>query len=129
MAPPECVARVKALCGESPLWSEADGALYWIDCLKPAVYRYDPATRRNRRVPADLPELVFGLALRRAGGLVLVASDGVSFLDPETGARTAVGDPEAGRPETVANVCGGDKLDHGSGGICPAAGGVKLCHL
>ena len=26
-------------------------------------------------------------------------------------------------------VCGGDKLDHGSGGICPAAGGVKLCHL
>ena len=27
------------------------------------------------------------------------------------------------------DVCGGDKLDHGSGGICPAAGGVKLCHL
>ena len=27
------------------------------------------------------------------------------------------------------SVCGGDKLDHGSGGICPAAGGVKLCHL
>ena len=26
-------------------------------------------------------------------------------------------------------VCGGDKLDHGSGGICPAAGGVKLRHL
>ena len=75
----------------------------WIDCLKPALYRYDPVSRRNRRVPADLPELVFGLALRRAGGLVLVASDGVSFLDPETGARTAVGDPEAGRPETVAN--------------------------
>ena len=30
---------------------------------------------------------------------------------------------------TLALVCGGDKLDHGSGGICPAAGGVKLCHL
>ena len=28
-----------------------------------------------------------------------------------------------------AYVCGGDKLDHGSGGICPAAVGVKLCHL
>ncbi len=26
-------------------------------------------------------------------------------------------------------VSGGDKLVHGSGGICPAAGGVKLCHL
>ena len=107
MSHPECIARIKALCGEGPLWSERDGALYWIDCLKPALYRYDPVSRRNRRVPAELPEFVFGLALRRAGGLVLVASDGVSFLDPETGARTAVGDPEAGRPETVANdgVC------------------------
>ncbi len=27
------------------------------------------------------------------------------------------------------SVCGGEKLGHGSGGICPAAGGVKLCHL
>ena len=33
------------------------------------------------------------------------------------------------RQTTVTLVCGGDKLDHGSGGICPAAGGVKLCHL
>ncbi|NQU72661.1 MAG: hypothetical protein HQ514_19085 [Rhodospirillales bacterium] len=24
---------------------------------------------------------------------------------------------------------GGEKLDHGSGGICPAAGGLKLCQL
>ena len=30
---------------------------------------------------------------------------------------------------SARRVCGGDKLDHGSGGICPAAGGVKLCHL
>ena len=26
-------------------------------------------------------------------------------------------------------VCGGAKVVHGSGGIVPAAGGVKLCHL
>ena len=30
---------------------------------------------------------------------------------------------------TGVGVCGGDKLDHGSGGICPAACGVKLFHL
>ena len=28
-----------------------------------------------------------------------------------------------------SGVNGGDKLVHGSGGISPAAGGVKLCHL
>ena len=31
--------------------------------------------------------------------------------------------------DDVEYVCGGDKLGHGSGGIFPAAGGVKLCHL
>jgi hypothetical protein len=30
---------------------------------------------------------------------------------------------------TLRGVCGGDKLGHGSGGIMPAAGGAKLCHL
>ena len=29
----------------------------------------------------------------------------------------------------MINVCGGDKLVHGSGGIFPSAGGAKLCHL
>ncbi len=29
----------------------------------------------------------------------------------------------------ATSVCGGAKLVHGSGGIRPAAGGVKLCHL
>ena len=31
--------------------------------------------------------------------------------------------------KSVLIVNGGDKLVHGSGGISPAAGGVKLCHL
>ena len=40
-------------------------------------------------------------------------------------------DAVGGRCEVYLDggVCGGDKLDHGSGGICQAAGGVKLCHL
>jgi hypothetical protein len=34
-----------------------------------------------------------------------------------------------GKSRIDAIVNGGDKLVHGSGGISPAAGGVKLCHL
>ncbi len=41
-------------------------------------------------------------------------------------ARASIGQAKAG---VAYLVCGGDKLVHGSGGICPAAGGVKLCHL
>ena len=29
----------------------------------------------------------------------------------------------------IEAVCGGAKVVHGSGGIFPSAGGVKLCHL
>ncbi len=110
MSEPHCIVRIQALCGESPLWSPAEGVLYWIDCLKPAIYRYDPATGQNAKVVADLPDMVFGLALRAAGGLVLVASDGISFLDPATGTRSFVGHPEAGRTDTLANDGACDRL-------------------
>ena len=62
------------------------------------------------------------IAVQAVGRPVEIQSPAV-----EEGLETAheVGDDLVG----VAYVCGGDKLDHGSGGICPAAGGVKLCHL
>jgi hypothetical protein len=39
---------------------------------------------------------------------------------------------KAGSPSALSDlmdVCGGDKLVHGCGGISRAAGGVKLCHV
>ena len=41
----------------------------------------------------------------------------------------AARDRLAAEYENIVIVCGGAKVVHGSGGIFPSAGGVKLCHL
>lgn len=52
----EVVMNVGATIGESPTWSAAENALYWIDVKKPALYRYDAATMENRSwlMPSDI---------------------------------------------------------------------------
>src|SRR6478672_10703802 len=57
----ECVGAYSAQTGESPTWSEADQALYWIDVDEPALHRFDPSTGRDRQWP--LPDQVGCFAL------------------------------------------------------------------
>lgn len=38
-----------AIIGESPAWSPAERALYWIDIKKPALHRYDPLDAEQLR--------------------------------------------------------------------------------
>lgn len=44
----ECVLEYAAQTGESPVWSIAEQALYWIDIQQPALHRFDPATGHDR---------------------------------------------------------------------------------
>ena len=37
-----CVAHTNDVLGEVPRWHALENALYWIDALKPAIYRFDP---------------------------------------------------------------------------------------
>ena len=99
----QCVVRLMALCGEGPLWSSHDGVLYWIDCLKPAIYRFDPVSGRNARLDAELPEQIYGLARRQQGGFLVVGSDGLSILGSHGTSRCLLGDPEQDNPATLAN--------------------------
>ncbi len=44
----ESVLHYAAQTGESPIWSVAEQALYWIDIQQPALHRFDPATSQDR---------------------------------------------------------------------------------
>ena len=39
-----CIVDIRSGLGEGPVWSELEQALYWLDCVKPAVYRYEIAS-------------------------------------------------------------------------------------
>ena len=83
-----------AVLGESPVWSPAENALYWVDIKTPRLFRHDVARKTTRVTP--MPEPVGAVVLREGGGLVaalrsgfaLVDAHGVAapvFLRPETG--------------------------------------------
>ena len=73
--------------------------MWCVDILGGLVHRFDPVTGEN--LTFDVGEPVGCLAVRQAGGLLLATKSGFWFFDPETGARTAIHDPEAHLPDAL----------------------------
>lgn len=87
--------------GESPVWHEAEQALYWVDIEGRAIRRYDWAARSTRSWQTE--ERVACIALRAGGGLVAGMESGLFAVAlPETSDRAevrllqAVNHPRAG---------------------------------
>lgn len=79
-----CALPVDAQLGECPLWSPADGRLYWVDIDGRSVHRFDPASGLDETVIA--PGRPAALALTSRPGRLLVAIEHrLAFLDWPTG--------------------------------------------
>ena len=74
-SPFTCVLDARASLGESPVWSVAEQALYWVDINAPSLNRFDPATGANLAMP--MPESIGCVALRERGGLIVALRGGV----------------------------------------------------
>lgn len=96
-----CVIDGRNTVGESPVWSAAEQALYWVDILAPAVYRWHPASGARAEWP--LSHAVGSIGLRAAGGLVLALRNGFHLLDTETGAVTFIAHPDPDVPTNRLN--------------------------
>jgi sugar lactone lactonase YvrE len=69
--------------GESPVWSEREGALYWTDIRAPALFRLDVKSGEVARWP--MPELAGSVVLREMGGVIVGLQSGLYFFRPATG--------------------------------------------
>lgn len=87
--------------GESPVWDERTGRLWWVDIPRPAVHRTDPATGETETWP--MPEPVGCLGLCRSGALVLGLRSGIHRFDPADGSLDLVAAPEPDRPGNRLN--------------------------
>ena len=96
-----CVIDAKNTVGESPVWSAAEQALYWVDILAPAVYRWQPSSGERRAWP--LPTAVGSIGLRENGGLVVALRNGFHLFDLETNELTFVAHPEPDVPTNRLN--------------------------
>ena len=80
-----------ATIAESPVWSPAEGVLYWIDIKEPALHRFDPATGQDQSW--QLSSDVGAFALLEAGGALVALRYGIHRLDFATGALTRLAEP------------------------------------
>lgn len=98
---PRVVITSRNLVGESPVWSVAEQALYWVDVEGKRVQRWDPATNQVRHW--DIGKATGSIGLRKGGGLVTAIQTGFVFLDTETGTLSPIADPESDKADTRFN--------------------------
>jgi sugar lactone lactonase YvrE len=94
-------AAPRAQVGESPVWDDATGRLWWVDIRAPALHRTDPATGATETWP--LAEPVGSLGLCRSGAVLLALKSGIHRFDPRDGTLDLLAAPERDRPMNRLN--------------------------
>jgi len=83
----EIVTDVRSQVGESPLWSVAEQALWWVDIDGRRLHRLDPASARTTSWPVE--ERIGCIGLHRDGGFVGALETGIFRLRPHADGRLA----------------------------------------
>lgn len=91
MLEPRCVLDCKSHLGETPVWDEREGVLWWIDIYKPTLNRFDPKIGRNHEIALD--QNIHAIAMRRTGGIVGSFQHGIGFVDPANGTVATLVNP------------------------------------
>ena len=76
----ECVQRIAATCGESPMWSVREQALYWTDNVGGRIHRLEPESGDAESFL--LGQDVMAIGVRERGGLVLALAKQLAFYEP-----------------------------------------------
>lgn len=74
----DCLNDLRNSVGESPVWSVADQALYWVDIEGRCIHRHD--WRTQRVATWAMPERVGCLALHAEGGVLVAMETGIDHV-------------------------------------------------
>jgi len=112
----ELVIDSKSKLGEGAIWNYKTGELIWVDILSEILNFYNPKTNFNKEL---FTGQLIGTVVPTESGQVLVAlQNGIYKLDPETGTKKFIVNPEEKLPDNRFND-----------GKCDPAGMEKLCAL
>jgi sugar lactone lactonase YvrE len=90
-----CVADVKAILGEGPVWVARERALYWVDIKRRKIFRLDLDGELHSW---DTPMRVGSLVPRAQGGFVAATDEGFFFVDLADARFEPIVHPESDRP-------------------------------
>lgn len=95
-----CVADVKAVLGEGPVWVPGENALYWVDINGRRIFRLaEDGSLSNWETPLR----VGSLAPRSGSGFIAGTDQGFCFIELETGAFEPIVNPDKERPANRFN--------------------------
>jgi sugar lactone lactonase YvrE len=97
----DCVLRIEATCGESPMWSVLEQVLYWTDNLGKRIHRLEPESGSVASFAMDRDVMDIGLRKRR--GLVLALTKQLALYQPQSGELDVLMDVERDRPHNRFN--------------------------
>jgi sugar lactone lactonase YvrE len=73
--------------GETPIWSVADQALFWVNCEHPPeLHCWQPSSGSHTVWP--MPQRIGGFVAKASGGLLVALADGLYDFAPDGGALT-----------------------------------------
>lgn len=101
MAEIRCACEGRAILGEGPAWDPRCGRLYWFDIKGRRLHWIHPTSGAAGLFELDVRASV--AVPRRSGGLIVVAEDGLSAFDPQTGRRDLFEPIEALEPGFRSN--------------------------
>ena len=87
----------RARLGESPLWNQREGALYWIDFYGPTVHRLLPASGIHQSWRLSGANTVGSIAFANDGRLIVALDNGLKLFDPRDQSLIGFADPGGGR--------------------------------
>ena len=96
-----CADQTPMMLGESALWSVDEGAIYWVDGLRPSIHRRIIVSGETAVWQA--PDEVGCIGLLARGGLVAALRSGFYTLNIGSGELTPICNPEADRPRSRFN--------------------------
>ena len=95
-----CVADVRAILGEGPVWVERETALYWLDIKGRKIFRLDSSEQLTEW---PTPLRIGSLAPRRSGGFIAGTEDGIAIVDPAADRFEIIVRPEEKLPDNRFN--------------------------
>jgi sugar lactone lactonase YvrE len=97
----ELVLDTKSELGEGAIWNYKTGELYWVDITGKILNIYNPSTGNNKEM---FTGQMVGTVVPAESGKVLVAlQNGIYSLDPQTGTKNLIVDPEENLPNNRFN--------------------------
>ena len=79
----DCVLDIKANLGESPIWSEKDQILYWVDINNHLICKFDPINKINSII--NVGDFIGCFALKKNLNIVLALTNGFFELEQKKG--------------------------------------------